>query len=241
MRFGKKDIVVVLGCVVFLFACLGAAGNSGRRRAKEAVCYSNLRRWGAVFTAFANDNDGYFMDRSDASEWYGTLEPYYRNRRLLFCPDARKTYYEGAINPHMAWLYEDENLVGVGSYCINLWISDEWGSGKVGSGVEEFWRTPHVAGAEQVPILADGQWKDADPVQTDEPPLGEFDIWEMGTNEMKRVCINRHNCGVNVVFLDSSVRKIGLKQLWRLKWHRTFDVGAPQPVWPGWMVNFKDY
>ena len=62
-------------------------------------------------------------------------------------------------------------------------------------------------------------------------------------------CINRHNGHVNGLFLDWSVRKIGLKELWTLKWHSDFDTSNPwtraggvQPEdWPEWMRNFKDY
>jgi hypothetical protein len=47
----------------------------------------------------------------------------------------------------------------------------------------------------------------------------------------------------------STVRKVGLKELWTLKWHRTFDTanawtgaGGVQPGdWPEWMRSFKDY
>jgi prepilin-type N-terminal cleavage/methylation domain-containing protein len=54
---------------------------------------------------------------------------------------------------------------------------------------------------------------------------------------------------VNCVFMDFSVRKIGLKQLWTLKWHRQFETAGPwtkaggvQPEdWPEWMKRFKDY
>jgi prepilin-type processing-associated H-X9-DG protein len=62
-------------------------------------------------------------------------------------------------------------------------------------------------------------------------------------------CINRHDGGVNCVFLDWSVRKVGLKELWTLKWHKQFNTagiwtkaGGVQPEdWPAWMRRFKDY
>jgi prepilin-type processing-associated H-X9-DG protein len=37
---------------------------------------------------------------------------------------------------------------------------------------------------------------------------------------MWRFCINRHSGGINMCFLDSSVRKIPLYILWDLKWNR---------------------
>jgi prepilin-type processing-associated H-X9-DG protein len=70
-----------------------------------------------------------------------------------------------------------------------------------------------------------------------------------GNNEMRRVCLNRHNGAVNSAFLDWSIRRIGLKELWTLKWNRTLDVngawtlrGGVQPEdWPQWMRGMKDY
>ena len=49
---------------------------------------------------------------------------------------------------------------------------------------------------------------------------------------------------VNGVFVDFSVRSIGLKELWDLKWYRGWRedrLNAGTPVWPEWMKNFKDY
>jgi prepilin-type N-terminal cleavage/methylation domain-containing protein/prepilin-type processing-associated H-X9-DG protein len=67
--------------------------------------------------------------------------------------------------------------------------------------------------------------------------------------QMNRVCVNRHDGFVNSVFADWSVRKVGLKELWTLKWHPQFDTngpwtragGARQGDWPDWMRNFKEY
>jgi prepilin-type processing-associated H-X9-DG protein len=64
-----------------------------------------------------------------------------------------------------------------------------------------------------------------------------------------QVCLNRHNGTINVLFLDSSVRKLGLKGLWTLKWRRDFNTSGPwtkaggvkPEQWPKWMRDFKDY
>ena len=44
---------------------------------------------------------------------------------------------------------------------------------------------------------------------------------------MRLVCFDRHNVGINGVFLDGSTGKIHLKGLWRLKWHRQFNINNP--------------
>jgi len=236
----KKDVIVVLGCVAFALANLGAIGSSsGRRRAKEFVCLSNLLRWGRIFQAFTNDNNGYFPGRGSMVEWPATFESYYKNPKMLLCPEATKSVDEGGRNLFMAWWY-DETRLFVGSYCINNWVSNEtWQMKGVVNG---FWRTPHVKGADKVPILADGQWKDADPLPYDNPPVHENDLWTPNAEEIRRVCVNRHNGGVNAVFLDFSARKVGLKELWELHWHRNWNPNNdPPPLWPPWMENFKDY
>jgi prepilin-type processing-associated H-X9-DG protein len=64
-----------------------------------------------------------------------------------------------------------------------------------------------------------------------------------------QTCINRHDGTINGLFLDWSVRPIGLKELWTLKWHLQWDTAGPwtkaggvRPEdWPQWMRKFKDY
>ncbi len=54
---------------------------------------------------------------------------------------------------------------------------------------------------------------------------------------------------MNMLFLDWSVKKVGLKELWTLKFHRTWNIGnqytmagvATAEGWPEWMRSFKDY
>jgi prepilin-type processing-associated H-X9-DG protein len=63
------------------------------------------------------------------------------------------------------------------------------------------------------------------------------------------VTINRHSGKINSLFLDWSVRRIGLKELWTLKWNQQFNTagewtkaGGVQPEdWPKRMRGFKDY
>ena len=52
-----------------------------------------------------------------------------------------------------------------------------------------------------------------------------------------------------MLVMDFSARKVGLKELWTLKWHRQYDTWGPwtraggvRPEhWPEWMRNFKEY
>jgi prepilin-type processing-associated H-X9-DG protein len=97
-----------------------------------------------------------------------------------------------------------------------------------------------VQGANFVPLFADALRFDAWPIWQDQPPQTEDLGWQ-GTNHMARFCVNRHSGFINSAFCDFSVRKVGLKELWTLKWHRSYNTNAAAPVWPTWMAKFKDY
>ena len=95
-----------------------------------------------------------------------------------------------------------------------------------------------------IPVVLDSAWPwGAPPSASEPPPAHEFSAssWPF--------CLSRHDDFVNGVFLDWSVRKIGLKELWKLKWFQDFDTNGPwtkaagvQPEdWPPWMRNMKDY
>jgi hypothetical protein len=66
---------------------------------------------------------------------------------------------------------------------------------------------------------------------------------------MNRVCVDRHDGFVGSVFMDWHARKIGLKELWTLKWSRGYNIngrwtkagGVKLTDWPVWMRRFKDY
>ena len=254
----KKDILVTLGCTVFLLANLGAVGSNGRRRAKEAVCLSNLRQWGAMFEMFTNDHDGYFNKGWDIGEralWMNALRPYYcDNFKLLLCPTANRIMQSASDWGVFRAAWRNVDLPGGGeyryvfSYSINSWtnyMTRDRGNRKLAY----FWKNVNgVKDKNNIPVFADATWHDAWPLCTDEPPAYPCDF---GTyyGEMQHFCIDRHNGAINALFMDWSARKIGLKELWTLKWHREFDTTGPwtkaglvTPTdWPEWMRDFIDY
>jgi len=79
------------------------------------------------------------------------------------------------------------------------------------------------------------------------PPRNED--WSPIPSSPGSFCMNRHDGYVNGLFLDWSVRKVGLKELWTLPWSYEFDTagrwtkagGVKPEDWPKWMRKFKDY
>jgi prepilin-type N-terminal cleavage/methylation domain-containing protein/prepilin-type processing-associated H-X9-DG protein len=148
-----------------------------------------------------------------------------------------------------------------GSYSMNNWLSvpDKSGAFVIGiaassmrNATDSFWNNENIQGAGEVPVFGDAWWWCSWPKSTDVPPDREdqTDPFPCGCRDsIRRFCINRHSGSINMAFVDGSVRPVGLKGLWTLKWHRTFNtastwtkVGGAQPEnWPQWMRSFRDY
>ena len=174
------------------------------------------------------------------------------------CPMTRRRLPSGAQwgGPFNSYIMGTGGAVGGReeeecSYGLNCWLFNP------PAGVSDIqdrptkwnWRSPNVKGAGYIPVFADSMWRGGGPFDHMEPPDYNGQ-WEGVDAEMNHFCIDRHKAGtINVLFLDWSVKKVGLKQLWTLKWHREFDTNGPwttaggvqQEDWPEWMRNFKDY
>jgi len=141
-----------------------------------------------------------------------------------------------------------------GSYCSNVWVSWSyylWRGWGRREDYPRYWRTAHVGGASSIPVHLDGCWPEGRMHHYAVPP--EYDAVPTAhgptRHEAGCFCINRHDGVINSAFMDWSVRKVGLKELWALKWHREYDTagpwtqagGARPEDWPEWMRHFKDY
>ncbi len=264
--FTLIELLVVISVVVLLMALLLPALQRAKKQAQAVVCQANLHQWGLRVATGASDDDtslrrwGETGGTHEAWSFKGDVPPpKSRPRDIRFCPmadtlvmaedspDAVITGYAGTFR---AWgLLFPSGTSLCGSYGRNsALISHEIGraiiAGPMGRG------TPYVRSPSRVPVLLDSTWSatwpgayEADaPPQSDAIPTADYERpWKS--------CINRHDGGVNCSFFDGSVREVGLKELWTLKWAPNYDsanpwtkAGGVQPNdWPEWMRKFKDY
>ena len=102
---------------------------------------------------------------------------------------------------------------------------------------KNYWRTIDVKNAYLVPAFGDCMWDGAEPRENDNPPPSRG----VQGSDMTVFCLDRHNGGPQMAFMDGSVRKVGLRELWKLKWHRYYNTKVKPPTWPAWMIGYKDY
>jgi prepilin-type processing-associated H-X9-DG protein len=233
-----------------MMSILVPALAAARRYAKTVVCRANLKQWGLILDAYTNDNNGLFFGGVVGSEWDDWIEllrPFYGKKAgLTFCPLATKTADEGGHGVYAAW--QDEEGNDYGSYGLNGWVCNPEPGAFLGD--ELYWKTAGVKGAQNVPVFLDCLWMAGWPDHSSIPPEYNGQPPQAITvmEQMKNFCIDRHGKGeTNCLFMDWSVNSVGLKQLWKLKWHRNFDINGPwtknhdpAPNWPQWMKNFKD-
>jgi len=200
-------------------------------------------------------------------------------KRIRFCPEATQAaepsltanpLSRAAIGgPFKAWgnirpfvrQSEQAKHNYAGSYGINSWAtvlqkSDSivvgMGSKPYNTAKKWFWGNAKGSSIEGIPVFLDSWWWSAWPKNLDTPPPDEEarEPFPCGCRDsMRRFCIDRHSGSVNAVFLDGSSRRVGLKELWNLKWSPMFMTenrwtlaGDVQPEdWPEWMRKFKDY
>ena len=138
------------------------------------------------------------------------------------------------------------------SYGKNGWAANPRGTWYYGADIiQNAWNhTYQVERPALVPMLADSAWVHTLPLHSDPPPLFFDHVEPSGFGQnMKFHCMDRHNGTINMLFLDGHARRTGLKEIWTLKWHPTFNTenrwtrggGVSPGDWPKWMKQYEDF
>jgi prepilin-type N-terminal cleavage/methylation domain-containing protein len=263
--FTLIELLVVIAIIAILLGILFPALRRAREQARMLGCSSNLRSWGVTFNTIAADNAGKFVQGQDGTPgyWWPWFLPDrlkdYTTNPIWLCPTATKPISRINIqnaNIYNSWgIYTDveagrtpgKNGIN-GSYGLNGYFIPISGTYEGGVAATDGWGGLNtVKQASNVPVMLDALRFDLWPIPSYAPADTEGAAWS--GNNMARCCINRHRGFDCAVFADGSTRKVGLKELWILKWHRTFNTAGPWTTaghvsadrWPNWIRPFSDY
>jgi prepilin-type N-terminal cleavage/methylation domain-containing protein/prepilin-type processing-associated H-X9-DG protein len=209
---------------------------------------------------------GAYLSGKDANEPQNSFH-HFHTRDIAYCPMAtrppanvdpmtgRTTAYSFAQgqgrhgSAFAAWELTIPTPVFQGSYGFNDWLFFGF---SVNRSLNSDRRASYpdllsLRGRPAIPVLLDAKfaWCSARPTEEGPPPSPDGPYGP----GMNSVCMSRHGGSVNGLFLDWSVRPVGLKELWTLKWYRQCDTagrwtkagGVKPEDWPRWMRRVKDY
>jgi len=271
------ELLVVIAIIAILMAILAPTLRRVRNQSRDLVCKANLRQWGAIVAARISENAGRFEPVKEGGYneyWFlggaggsGGATGYDATEGMRCCPMATEPanpnaepaqgFYGGTF---LAWGRFPPDYFGLAPEDRHRLYGNYGWNGSVGlypqvfRGVaQQWWVTSDVRGANNVPVISDSAWtacgiRDANEGPPEFEAIPTVDAWDF-SYPPPMCCINRHDGTINAVFLDFSVRKVGLKELWTLKWSPRYNTtgdwttagGVETSDWPKWMRGFKDY
>ena len=212
--FTLIELLVVIAIIAILAAILFPVLLSARERAKTAGCMAYCRQAGIALQGYMGDNDDTvptYSHNPDGTDtglalWWDQLQPYMKSKALWYCPSSQPANSTNATHDTRRWIVvsQGDGKVYEGSYCFNGWLyCDRWAAQSV-------WKIPmkmsQIPRPSRTMAFSDGIWIDTWVSNYEAQPAA-------AGSHLERIYINRHNDGINAVFMDGHARWLAKRQL----------------------------
>ena len=226
--FTLIELLVVIAIIAILAGMLLPALSKAKQKAQGISCINNLKQLGLAMLMYADESGGY-IPRGNGYPWFLVYMPYMPEGGRDDDFRTVKIYKCGAY-PH-AKNRQKEQII---TYVINAWKfsspQDMNGSEQIGPSKITSFQNPsdtiHLADNE------DGSWRPI--VSGYQDAITDLnDVWAPGhipynertkrLNPERRVAEDRHNGGVNILYLDGHASRIRSQSIVTDMWREVRD------------------